>query len=357
MKKYLIKSGIFGLIVFGIMCFNYPLAYYYDTFNVFHWENIRFTSAEPNKNFVKTKYILANPQKFNAFIFGSSRVGNIPQTMLPGELNGEPLHWYNMTYSVGIPRENFLTLKTFLQNSVGVKVVMMGFDELALYNSYEDHTKELLRFPYQEYEKGKLHFFRPYLETFVDSSIKKEIRQYKDSEYTAAADEFYGWGGNADDFSLTENPDLSRYEESFTVPPAYTDSYKDIEDMVDLCGRHGITLILFTNPTFQTMFYETLKWGESFFDWLRNVAKKCEFYNFFAFNNYTTDPHYYFESSHYRPVVGLMVEQLIFGTEEEKARIRREAGDELWGMKVNAENVEQVIHHLKVQKKTKYAAD
>ena len=33
-------------------------AYHYDTFNVFHWQNIRFTGAETNKNFVKTKYII-----------------------------------------------------------------------------------------------------------------------------------------------------------------------------------------------------------------------------------------------------------------------------------------------------------
>ena len=351
MKKYLIKSGIIGLIVFGIMCFNYPFACYYDTFNIFHWKNIRFTSAEPNRNFVKTKYILANPKKFNAFIFGSSRVGYIPRTLLPREFDGTPLHWYNMTYSLGIPRENFLTLKTFLQNNVDVKLVMMCFDEVALYISYEEHTKELLRRPYQEYEKSKISFFRPYLEASVDPSIKKELNGYKASEHKAAAEEFYGWGGNADDFSLTENPDLTRYKASLAVSPIYTDSYKDLEDMVDLCGKHGIELILCTNPTFQTMFYEAVKWGNPFFDWLRNVAEKCEFYNFMGFNNYTTNPHYYYECSHYRPVVGLMMEQLIFGTEEEKARIRKEAGDDLWGIKVNAGNIDLVIQHLQEQLK------
>jgi hypothetical protein len=46
-----------------------------------------------------------------------------------------------------------------------------------------------------------------------------------------------------------------------------------------------------------------------------------------------------------------MMEQLIFGTEEEKARIRKEAGDDLWGIKVNAGNIDLVIQHLQEQLK------
>ena len=110
MKRLFGKSLFVLLIVLAVLfvknrAFLHQIceAYHYDTFNVFHWKNIRFTSAEPNKNFVKTKYIIENPQKFNAFIFGSSRVGRLPPDLLPKDLDGTPLRWYNMTYSEGIP--------------------------------------------------------------------------------------------------------------------------------------------------------------------------------------------------------------------------------------------------------------
>ena len=353
MKKYLIKSCILGLFIIAFICceyrvWNYPQALEYDTFNIFHWKNMRFTTAVANKNYIKTKYVLKNPKKYNAFILGSSRIGALPQKALPSELNGEALHWYNMTYVSGTPRENFLTLKTFLENNVDVKMVMVGFDEIMLFTSYEQHTKELLCFPYQEYEASKIRFFRPYLMAQVEPSIKEEVKVYDALAHESETELFYSYGGTDEDFSLTENPDLPRYEVPYKTENLFPDSYKDLEEMVEFCAKKGITLVLFANPMFQILYRESV-YGADYLNLLRNVAQKCEFYNFSALNRITTDPQYFFEYSHYRPVVGLMMEQLIFGTEEEKARIRREAGDELWGMKVNAENVDLVIQHLQEQ--------
>ena len=48
-------------------------------------------------------------------------------------------------------------------------------------------------------------------------------------------------------------------------------------------------------------------------------------------------------------MLGLLVEQMLFGTDEERERIRRAAGDTLWGAKVNAGNVEEIIAHLQGQ--------
>ena len=54
MRKFLLRCCILVSVVFLICVFS---IIHYDTFNIFHWNNIRFTSAEPNKNFVKTKEI------------------------------------------------------------------------------------------------------------------------------------------------------------------------------------------------------------------------------------------------------------------------------------------------------------
>ena len=344
MKKFLLKLVII-ILPFLTMAL---LRMHYDTFNVFHWRNIRFTSAEPNKNFVKTQYIVHNPKKFNAFVFGSSRVGNIPPDCLPQETDGVPLRWYNMTYSFGTPNDHFMTINTFLKNGVSVDMVIVGFDEIAMYRDAETQRKDLLRMPYQVYENNPGEFLWAYLKMSTDDSIKKQVDKYDASAHEEDKKRFYEWGGSVSDFSLTENPQMERYVSAHGGAQfSQTEACKDIEAVAELCRENDITLVLFTSPLYETTYRDAAENG--YFDFLRSVAQKCEFYNFSALNNYTTNPQYYFESSHYRPALGLLVEQVLFGTDEERESIRREAGDALWGAKVNAGNVEEIIAHLQEQ--------
>ena len=43
------------------------------------------------------------------------------------------------------------------------------------------------------------------------------------------------------------------------------------------------------------------------------------------------------------------MEQVLFGTDEERESIRRDADDALWGTRVDAGNVEEIIAHLQEQ--------
>lgn len=344
MKRFLTRLA-FICIPFFLLLF---VPFYLDTFNVFHWRSRRFTTATPNENFIKTKYILRNPKKFNAFIFGSSRAGNLPADALPKDLNGKTLYWYNMTYSLGIPSEHYLSLKTFLENGVGIDFVIVEFDELSMYVSIEQHKNDLLRIPYQVYEESPQKFFSPYLQiqNVMDMSILKQVIAYKKNSHTDDTKLFYGYGGWKGDFSLTASPNLEGYE---ARPIYYTqkEAHKDIEDIVKLCDENKIKLVLLTSPTYQTTYRKSIDAG--YFDFLKKVAKQCEFYNFSALNNFTRNPQYYYESSHFRPALGLLVEKILFGTEEERSRIRQDANDEAWGINVNAENIDSIILNLKKQ--------
>ena len=349
MKKFLLKIAIVALPILAIVL----SALYFDTFNVFHWQHIRFTSAESNKNFVKTQYIIHKPKKFNAFVFGSSRVGNIPPDALPKESDGVSLRWYNMTHSEGIPAEHLQTVRTFLKNGVKIDMIMLGFDNIAMYASVGQHERQLLRMPFQVYEKNAFRFYVPYLKNKTARSIVKEVSRYNAAENKTETEHFYDWGGSASDFVLTENPQMERYVSAHGGAQfSQTKACKDIAAIAELCRENDITLVLFTSPLYETTYRDAAENG--YFDFLRSVAQKCEFYNFSALNNYTTNPQYYFESSHYRPALGLLVEQVLFGTDEERESIRREAGDALWGARVNAGNVEEIIAHLQEQIRAEY---
>ena len=45
----------------------------------------------------------------------------------------------------------------------------------------------------------------------------------------------------------------------------------------------------------------------------------------------------------------MIVEKVLFGTEDEQNEIRKEAGDELFGIKVNSDNIDFVISELEKQ--------
>ncbi|MCR5155487.1 MAG: hypothetical protein K6C96_02245, partial [Butyrivibrio sp.] len=80
MKKLLAKLSLFiipVLIYLGV-------SVYIDAYNVFHVDDIRLTYMTPDQNFIKTKYVLEHKDRFNAFLLGSSRVGNLPEEGLPG---------------------------------------------------------------------------------------------------------------------------------------------------------------------------------------------------------------------------------------------------------------------------------
>ncbi|MBR3543631.1 MAG: hypothetical protein IKN82_08060 [Treponema sp.] len=354
MKKFLFKllflaQSIIVLFFLRPKILQAWKGFHYDTFNVFHWKKIRFLNTEPNQNFIKTSYIVNNPKKFNAFVFGSSRVRYLPQVGLPNKIDETELRWYNMTYSEGIPAEHVAGLKTFINANVDIKMIMAAFDNIAMYASVDIHEKQLMRMPYQVYEKNPLAFYIPYLNTETDDSIISQVLEYDPAPHEQEFIDFYNYGGVVnDDFSLTENPNYERFK-SMHFGQEYTqqNALDDIAEIASICKERGIKLILITNPIYETTYKDAVEHG--YFDLLKYVSQKCEFYNFSSLNNYTKDPHYYFESSHYRPALGILVEKVLFGTEEEKTQIRKDAGDELWGAKVNAENVDFVIQNLRGQ--------
>ena len=81
MKRFLIKLLPFVIWIFLLMVV-VPVTI--DPYNVFHVENIRDNGIEPNKNFLKTEYVIRHPDRFDAFLFGSSRVSSIHSDRIEG---------------------------------------------------------------------------------------------------------------------------------------------------------------------------------------------------------------------------------------------------------------------------------
>ncbi len=354
MRFFLLKC----MFIVGIISVIIGVIVFVDVFNVFHYNDIRFTDAEPNKNYVKTKYVIKNPDKFNAFIFGSSRVGNIPSVGLPRyNHSNEKLSWYNMTYSMGVPAEHLETIKTFIKNNVKIKYIVIGVDNISASTNPNIHKNELLRKPYQLMEIDPVNFYWSYIWNMADiDSIKhilpQVLRNYINKDIKAK-NLFYKFGvspGN-EDMNIPNKVDEKKFELNPVSPYTYKNVMSDLKEIVEICRDKGIELIIFTSPIYERGYLTSVKHGQ-YLLFLRDLAQIYPYYNFSGLNRFTKDKRYYFDWSHYRPYVGREIEKSIWGLDHqsdekiEKLEYSKNTG---FGMKVDHNNIDILITLLQNQ--------
>src|SRR5690242_10358530 len=104
-----VKKFFWNILVlfFWVALFFSPVFYFnliIDPYGIFRSDYSR-QRIEPNGHFIKMRYVLNHPEKFDSFIFGNSRANNIDNTHIPGG------QWYNMYYSLGFPKEHLADLQ------------------------------------------------------------------------------------------------------------------------------------------------------------------------------------------------------------------------------------------------------
>ena len=102
MKKFVTKCIAFFLILVLIFV---PFNVLLDPYNVFHADGLVNNGVEPNKNYIKMRHVIKNPDLYDSLLFGSSRVGFLDvERMNDGT-------YYDMMYSEGLPAEHLQNLK------------------------------------------------------------------------------------------------------------------------------------------------------------------------------------------------------------------------------------------------------
>ena len=166
-KTYLLIVFSFTLcIIMGAMLVNYKV----DPYGIFK-QNFDNQRIEPNQHFIKMKFVLNNPKKFDSFIFGSSRVGNIDVRKIPSEER-----FYNMTYSEGLPKEFLEDIKLMISNGVKIKTLLIGLDEFSFRVDPNEHLQQPMRRPYSE---NLLKFYMDYLLKAPNYKIIKSSLSFK----------------------------------------------------------------------------------------------------------------------------------------------------------------------------------
>ena len=301
-----------------------------DPYNVFHAEHIRPNLADPNSNYIKMYYITENPDKFNAFLFGASKVGSIHTEKITGE------KCYNMTYASGLPSEHLDNIKTFLANGVHIEKIYMGIDSDSYTSDSKAHINDPIRCPYEYLKAHPIHFVFLYMRpNVVLSSIPIFLRNFSSVNY---AESFYQHGAWAS-YGQKGNVNLNAHN---LKPSIGTDNLIDetlnvIKETKDLCFRNKIEFALFTNPVNKITYMASLDRGHLRF--LEGLAEITEFYNFGGLNDITLSNDSFIDFTHYKAEIGDMIIEVICNGKKYEGLY-----EQGFGWKVNKDNINEFLN-------------
>lgn len=332
MKRFVFKITIY---ILSLLILDVVLCAVVDPYNVMHTSRIRDNGVVPNKNYIKMTYILRNPDKFDSFIFGSSRVGNIHVEKIQNE------KCYNMNYSMGTPEENLNNIKTLIASDIVPRKIYLGVDSLSYMEDPANHLTAPDRIPYEYIKDNPLSFYTAYFDPeMVYKAIISVIKGHVPTE--DYVDIFYNFGWNID-YNHKTDYDFSNAEPSVFPGMRMDEALGDIDEIVKLCDENNIELVVFTNP----MYYVTYKASldRDYLLFLERLAYITPYYNFSGYNKINNDSSNYIETSHYTAEVSdLLINVMCNGVKYDNLY------DEGFGMYVDSNNIDKFLEILGNQK-------
>lgn len=333
MKKFLMKLLLFFiLLALGVIPFNVAV----DPYNVFHGDSIRDNGVEPNKNYIKTKFVLSHKEDYDSYLFGSSRAGFIDVSRLPEG------NWYNFSYSEGLPKEQYETLQVLIAGGEIPKQVYLSIDNISYLVDPAYHEQQLYRkaYPYTGSMADKLYFYASYLDTVTTIEALPVIEDYS-GDTEGLRKRMYSTG--CEDLNLNmqfDTSDTKAYWADY-YEPRIEEAVEEIKMFKELCDSYDIELTVFTNPLYVSTYERAVDKG--YLDFLEEVAHVTPFYNFSGYNEISMNQDYYFETSHYTPEAAAVIMDIIENGSDEHA-VRAQG----FGYYVTEENLDdfmEIIRH------------
>jgi hypothetical protein len=283
------------------------------------------------------RHIIDNPNRYNAYIFGNSRVGYIDTSKINNGFN-----WYNMSYAQGIPFDHLVNLQFMLQNNIIPKKIVIGLDDGAGITNKNNRLDDLMLLPFPlksntqnifTYASFLIKYINPLVYKSLPIIISHKTKSIRVRGKSIKAQEKENISNEFDWENATAKVNFQRY---------IKEALADIKNIIDLCNANNIEIIIFTNPL-HIITYNAVVKGE-YLQFLTQLAEITDYYNFSSVNDVTTNNDLYFETSHYRPEVGDLIIECIFNNTVDSRLLSQG-----FGYYVTQENSTKFIALLKSQ--------
>jgi len=301
---------------------------------------------QPNQHALKLVYVCKQPFKYDSFLFGSSRIGNIDVSQIK-----DGNRWYNMTYSMGVPSDHLQDLQYMLEKQVPIKKVAIAIDNYSITYNYRNQTSEPLRKWY--FNEPSIFNFE-YL--FLNPSIerhKKMLEDKKNGRYldfqidkNAGVVKEIGINEYIDKYPIIhlENvkmiPDGKgsinwfQSNKNYTDDVPFNDCKEAINEIIKLCKVNNIELLFFVNPM-SVNYYVQDDLNKLFYMMKEIVNQDVLLYDFSGINAVTRNPRNYRDISHQNLEISNQMLGKMFG------------GTFSFGVKVDKSNIDSLIDNKK----------
>ncbi len=302
----------FFIIILGIIFFLVITAiinYLLNPYGVFRKYKNYNISTPVNERYLKTSYILDNSKKYDSFIFGSSRVG-----VLEGEKLNKMGKFYNMTFAGALPVEILDTIKTFEEKNIKIKNIILGIDDFDFYKDPSSQEKILYKISYRKLKENKLNFVKYYL---LKNPMSKINRTYllKKGKIFFDILETGRWKKDNIDIIIENNikkhrENLSNIKINSSNGDRINETILEIKSIIKLCKKNNINLVIIYLPRYINSYNANKEIIEKSKIELQKITN---YWDFVKLDGYTNDEYYWYEESHYRPILGRMILKRIFG--------------------------------------------
>lgn len=332
-SKYILMSFV---LCVSIISFNY----YIDKYSIFK-DDYSKVLEEPNQNFIKMNFLINKKHSFNSFIFGSSRVGHI------NPLNIKNGNYYNMTYSEGLPAEHLSNIKLLIKNNIPIQNILIGLDDFSYEVNPSQHQNQPMRQLHYDTDinnMSKMSFYMYYLFKIPSVyDISRVVQQIIFNKiYPTFNYDVYKTGlplvpKSVEDY-IENNHDEHIKDQKFLKPSYYRgnrikETINTIREIVNLSIKYNFKLIIFINPIHKTTYLDTN--FNNFQIFKKELVKFSNYYDFSGLNKITINNYYYYDTSHYRDIIGELIKQRLFGSDYDD-----------FGVYVSKENIDRHLINL-----------
>ncbi len=326
-----------------------PLAnYIIDPYGIFGTTFLEY-DYQQNERFIKIESLKQNHGKYNAYIFGSSRVGTVTPQLLKQYLDDS--RFYNLWASGGNQWDYRVQLEYLLDKQYDIDYIYLQVD---FEPKYGPSTQHLLKMHPEVVAENLMLFYLHHLTIFPYSDLENTVKNNLKQEHSA----LYDWATGAYSrpnleqrmrknakayIAQTRDFHKKRFRKSVFSTKDRQDvdqNIKAIADIMQLAKANDIELYIFTTPLNQHKL-DQLNTGMYLY-YLSGLAKLTEFWDFSGYNPVTTNDENYYESSHYRPAINDLIAARVFTG-------GKQYSDTSFGVYVTDKNIEQHLLSTKAQ--------
>ena len=316
-----------------------------DPFCIFRTPFLK-VQAQINDRYAKIEFLKKGKERFNSYMMGSSRLllthPEVVEKYIP------TAKFYNLAIIFGTMYEHTLHLKYLIENGHPVKNLYIGLDmDMYTVATMHDDKDSLLKLHYGVLKKNPIEFYWSYMSIFPKGDLRRKLTvnfsKKRGSKYDIEKDGAVALEPGTENTRVFFERPLSSSKIGL-MNERMKGNLEALKELVALCGKHRINLILFITPYHKNLMGCFVE--EDYLTLLRLLAEIAPFWDFSGYNTITTDNKNYLDHSHYNPSVSRMIAARIFGD-------RASTVPPDFGVRVTGKNIGSHLENVKIGFKNK----